>query len=53
MTDQMVARLILEWWRTGERTSARLDALTAHFADQYRGTRYNELRAVVRSLVAA
>ena len=52
MTDQAIARLILEWWRTGERTTARLDALTAHFAAQY-ATSYDELRAVVRSLVQA
>ena len=52
MTDQMIARLILEWWRTGERTSARLDSLTAHFAAQYRAS-YDELRAVVRSLAEA
>ena len=52
MTDQTIARLILEWWNAGERTSARLDSLTAHFAAQY-ATKYDELRAVVRSLVQA
>jgi hypothetical protein len=52
MTDQMIARLILEWWNAGEHTSARLDSLTLHFSQQYR-TGYDELRSLVRSLVQA
>lgn len=35
MPLESIARLILEWWRTGERTEARLESLTAHFGEQY------------------
>ena len=35
MPLESIARLILEWWRTGERTAARLETLTVHFGEQY------------------
>jgi hypothetical protein len=35
MSNEKIAKLVLEWWKTGERTSERLSALVEHFARIY------------------
>ena len=33
--EKLVIGLVLEWWRTGERTRERLESLLLHFAELY------------------
>lgn len=35
MTADFVARLSVDWWKTGERTRARLDDIVLHYAGVY------------------
>ena len=35
MRLEQIAGLILEWWRSGDRTSQRMASITAHFGEQY------------------